>query len=205
MDPSEIHDQKSVEYYAASVNAWFNSCLEHDKSLFTLSAAGIGLLVTLLTTVGLHSAEALVLYICAINSFLISLVALLIVFKKNRDYIEEIIARKELKTDPVLRLLDRTALLTFGVGVVFTGVIGISAAIHSYAKKESEMVNETIKPSVSHLTGDSFSGVAKLKPDMIKSFAGAANLQPQTPPPAPSTPASSTTQATSPVPKVKSQ
>lgn len=53
MSPEEIDDQKRVEYYAASVNAWFNTSLEHDKSLFTLSAGGIGLLITLLTTVEL--------------------------------------------------------------------------------------------------------------------------------------------------------
>lgn len=80
MTPEEIKNQKEVEFYAASVNAWFNTSLEHDKSLFTLSAGGIGLLLTLLTTVGLSSAESLVLYIGAILSFLSAIIAILLIF-----------------------------------------------------------------------------------------------------------------------------
>lgn len=60
MTPQEIEDLKTVEYYSAAVTAWFNTALEHDKSILTLAAGGIGLLITLLTTVGLSTAEALV-------------------------------------------------------------------------------------------------------------------------------------------------
>ena len=56
MTPEEIEFQKKqIEYYASCVNAWFNTKLERDRSLLTLSAGGIGLLITLLTTVGLSS------------------------------------------------------------------------------------------------------------------------------------------------------
>ena len=55
MAQNEIDEQKKIEFYAASVAAWYESSLEHDKSLLTLSAGGIGLLITLLTTVGLGS------------------------------------------------------------------------------------------------------------------------------------------------------
>lgn len=57
MTPQEIEDLKTVEYYSAAVTAWFNTALEHDKSILTLAAGGIGLLITLLTTVGLSTAE----------------------------------------------------------------------------------------------------------------------------------------------------
>ncbi len=94
MTQEEIENQKRVEYYAASVNAWFNTSLEHDKSLLTLSAGGIGLLLTLLTTVGLSSAEAQVLYIGAIASFVVALIATLVIFRRNRTHIEEILSGK---------------------------------------------------------------------------------------------------------------
>lgn len=55
MTSDEIEQQKSVEFYAAGINAWYNTSLEHDKSIFSLSAGGIGLLITLLTTVGLYA------------------------------------------------------------------------------------------------------------------------------------------------------
>ncbi|PKF49010.1 hypothetical protein AT251_22010 [Enterovibrio nigricans] len=49
--------EKEVEFYAATVGAWLNTKFELDKSLLTLSTGAIGLLVTLLTTVGASSVE----------------------------------------------------------------------------------------------------------------------------------------------------
>lgn len=183
MTPEEIEDQKRVEYYAASVNAWFNTSLEHDKSLFTLSAGGIGLLITLLTTVGLSSAESLVLYICAILSFVISLLAVLAVFKRNRTHIEEILSGKGAATDPLLTKLDSTALFAFGIGVLFTAIIGISAAINSYSNKEKSMSNENTNKAQQIQIKESFSGATNLQPstEVTKSFNGASALQPQQP------------------------
>lgn len=175
MTPEEIAHQKEVEYYASSVNAWFNTSLEHDKSILTLAAGGIGLLITLLTTVGLLSAEALVLYVGAITSFLVALVSVLVVFRRNRTYIEEVLAGKARGNDPMLAKADSIALWAFGVGVVFTAVIGIATAIHSYTSKEKTMANEASKPTQTVLAEDSFNNAANLQ----KSFNGASNLQPQ--------------------------
>ena len=181
MTQEEIDNQKRVEYYSASVNAWFNTSLEHDKSLFTLSAGGIGLLITLLTTVGLSSAEALVLYICAILSFVISLLAVLAVFKRNRTHIEEIISGKNTTTDSLLNKLDSTALFAFGIGVLFTAIIGVSTAIHSYSTKEKNMANENTIKSQQVQIRESFNGATSLQPasEVTKSFNGASSLQPQ--------------------------
>ena len=44
IDNDEVLKQKSIEFYAASVNAWYASALEHDKSIFGLAAGGIALL-----------------------------------------------------------------------------------------------------------------------------------------------------------------
>lgn len=188
MTPDEIAHQKEVEYYASSVNAWFNTSLEHDKSILTLAAGGIGLLITLLTTVGLSSAEALVLYVGAITSFLVALVSVLVVFRRNRTYIEQVLAGKAGANDPMLARADSIALWAFGVGVVFTAVIGIATAIHSYTSKEKSMANETTKPTQTVPLRESFNGATNLQPSMEsfngavnlqKSFNGASNLQPQ--------------------------
>ncbi len=74
MAAEDINEKKEVAFYTAGVTAWYNTSLEHDKSLFTLSAGGIGLLITLIRTVGVPSAETLILYIAAMISFLICLV-----------------------------------------------------------------------------------------------------------------------------------
>lgn len=181
MTSEEIESQKRVEYYAASINAWFNTSLEHDKNLLTLSAGGIGLLLTLLTTVGLSSAEALVLYICAITSFVVALVAILVVFRRNRTHIEDILSGKSTSNDPLLTKLDATALWAFGIGVLFTAIIGIAAAVHSYSTKEKTMTNETTKKTETVPLRESFNGANNLQPstDFKKSFNGAGNLQPQ--------------------------
>jgi hypothetical protein len=192
MTPEEIAHQKDVEYYASSVNAWFNTSLEHDKSILTLAAGGIGLLITLLTTIGLSSAEALVLYVGAITSFLVALISVLVVFRHNRTYIEQVLAGKAAGNDPVLAKADSIALWAFGAGVVFTAVIGIATAIHSYTSKEKAMSNEPTKSTQAVPLRESFNGVASLQ----KSFNGAANLQSQpiasTAAPVASTPATAT-------------
>lgn len=181
MTQNEIDEQKKIEFYAASVTAWYESSLEHDKSLLTLSAGGIGLLITLLTTVGLGTAEALVLYVGAIISFVISLVSVLFVFRGNQKHIEDILSGKNQGADPVLSRLDGTAIWSFGIGVIFTAVIGISAAIHSFTSKEKSMANETTKTTESVPLRESFNGVANLQTgtDIGKSFNGAGNLLPQ--------------------------
>ncbi len=201
MIPEEIENQKRIEYYAASVNAWFNTSLEHNKNLLALSAGGIGLLLTLLTTVGLSSAEALVLYIGAIISFVVALVSILVVFRRNRTHIEDILSGKSTSNDPLLTKLDATALWAFGIGVSLTAIIGLSAAIHSYSTKEKIMANETTKQTGTVPLRESFNGASNLQPstDFTKSFNGAGNLQPQ--------PAASTTApaASSPAPSGSSQ
>jgi len=205
MTPEEIAHQKEVEYYASSVNAWFNTSLEHDKSILTLAAGGIGLLITLLTTIGLSSAEALVLYVGAITSFLVALISVLVVFRHNRTYIEQVLAGKAAGNDPVLAKADSIALWAFGIGVVFTAVIGIATAIHSYTSKEKAMSNEPTKSTQAVPLRESFNGATNLQPaiesfngaaSLQKSFNGASNLQPQpiasTAAPVASTPATAT-------------
>jgi len=41
-EPDEEGIRKKLAYYSAAATAWFNTRLEHDKSLLTLSPAGIG-------------------------------------------------------------------------------------------------------------------------------------------------------------------
>ena len=57
-----INNAKEVAYYTALVDAWINTKMERDKSLLSLATAGIGLLVTLLTTVGITSGIMYLLY-----------------------------------------------------------------------------------------------------------------------------------------------
>jgi len=175
MTPEEVTNLKQVEFYAAIVNAWFNIKLEHDKSFLTSSAGGVGLLLTLLPSI--ESSTALIFYIGAISSFVVTLVALLFVFRRNGTHIENVISGNN-AADPVLKKFDTLALWAFGIGVVFTAFIGITAAIQSYSTKDKTMANDTTKKTESSQAFDSVNGCSRLQP-LAESFDGLAKLQPQ--------------------------
>ena len=197
-------EQKAVAYYGAAVTAWFTTSLEYDKSLLTLSAAGIGLHLTLLTTVGLKSAEGLVLYIGAILCFAAALLTVLRVLRLNQKHIEDIVSTRVTGTDPALARLDLFAIVSFGAGVVLTAIVGISAAIYSYSEKDKPMT-EKQQPTRGVPTFDSVNGAARLQPttSLEKSFNGAASLQPATSQPAAQATASQP-QASAPVAQAQS-
>ncbi len=46
---------KNIAHYSILLNAWINIEMKRDKILVTLSVAAIGLLVTILTTVGVEN------------------------------------------------------------------------------------------------------------------------------------------------------
>ncbi|MHB1571419.1 MAG: hypothetical protein ACYC0H_19750 [Solirubrobacteraceae bacterium] len=189
MTPDELAQHKEIEYYASNVDAWFTTSLEHDRSVLGLSAGGIGLLLTLLTTVGLSSVWELVLYIVALACFVVALVAILFIFRRNRSYIEQVVAEKANKSDPVLSSADTIALLAFGLGVILAAIIGVGTAVKSYASKESLMAKEPKLTSQPVPLRESFNGVSNLRPSTTatKSFNGAANLAPKAPPASPTT------------------
>lgn len=179
-----IKEKKDVEYYAAGLSAWYASRLEQDKSLLTLSAGGVGLLVTLMTTVGMSSIESLVLYVCALGSFLVCLGAVLVIFRKNSTYLERVI-QGETRDDPTLNKLDSVAALSFALAVALSVVIAISAAIHSYVEEDNKMSNGEGPNDQKQPLHESYSGAGRLQPqeDLTRSFNGAANLRPQPSPP----------------------
>jgi hypothetical protein len=183
MEESELNAQKTIQFYGASVNAWFNTALEHDKSILALSAAGIGLLITLLTTTGLASAEALLLYVGAIVSFLLSIICVLFIFNRNKAYIEEVVTGSKKGSDPFLTKLDLAALGAFGAGVVFSVLIGLSAGINSYTQGKQAMTEKKIAQE-QHALNESFNNLARLQSpaDVSKSFNNVARLQPEVSP-----------------------
>lgn len=195
--------EKEVQWYSATVNAWFSTRLEHDRSLLTLSAGAIGLLITLLSTVGVKSVESALLYGAAMLSFLISLASVLWIFRRNGTHLTEII-RSNAFGDPVLRMLDAVAIGSFFFGVVLSSIIGISAAVHSLQPSEVGMSGEQKTQGQSQNLNESFNGATSMRPtqgDLKKSFDGAVALRPapttspaqQSPTPAPATPAQTNT------------
>lgn len=196
MSPEELKCQKEIAFFGASVEAWYNTSLEHDKSIFALSGGGIGLLITLLTTMGVSSILTLILYGAAILCFVAVLVMLLIIFRKNRKHIVAVLNCETVVDDPLLKRLDFIVLCAFGAGVVFTSFVGVVSAYDSYVDKvtqikEKAMANEKTQSPRGNIANESFTGMATL----TKSFNGLSSIRPPsanpTPTPAPAQPAQS--------------
>jgi hypothetical protein len=175
---------KQGHYYAACVNAFYNTSFEHDRSILTLSTAGIAFITGLISTKGVANTYALVISLLAIIFFTCSLIFVLAIFKVNRNYITEIIQDKN--PSPSLGILDNLALGCFGLGIIFTVIMGIAFSIDAYQEgnKMSERKNV--------FANDSAIGAHALKPSNIveKSVTGAVALKPQAPASAPIIPAS---------------
>ena len=185
MTPQEIEEQKSVEFFAAGINAWYNTSLEHDKSVFALSAGGIGLLITLLTTVGLSSSLILHFYIGSILCFFVSLICVLIIFRCNKAHIAQVLAGKNVASDPALENLDLIALIAFGIGAALAVLIGISTAVSSFESKGKIVATENkSQPPMPVPLHESFNGIQNLQPqtEFTKSFNGIGDLMPKVAP-----------------------
>jgi hypothetical protein len=186
---NSLNDSKQTEFYSQGVSAWFNSALEHDKSLLTLSVAGIGVLASMMQT-AIDSVCSLLLYAGAILAFMVCLMSVLMIFKQNKKHILDVI-NGQAKNDPILGILDSTAIVSFSIAMLLSALLGLSSAITSYTDKGKKMANENTKNTSQPVaTYDSVNGAAKLNTgaesfnDMVslqKSFQGMAQLQGQAP------------------------
>lgn len=180
----DINQMKEVEFYAANLNAWFNTRFEHDKSLLALSAGAVGLLITLISTVGVKSVEILILYILSLACFVVCLGALLWIFRRNAKHLEDVV-RETAIDDQLLNTLDRTAVSSFMFGVILSAIIGISTAINSYIDEVTEMTEKT-KNQGSVFVKDSVSGITSMRPNnepATSSVSGITNMKPAAPQP----------------------
>jgi hypothetical protein len=176
----EVEKAKELAFYGASVEAWYNTRLERDKSLLTLSTGGIGLLLTLIAAFGIHSAESLVLYVLALMAFVVCLGAVLWIFQRNSEHLVEVIHHRE-KSDLLLEVLDKIAISTFLAGVALSSVLGIAGAVRSFQTQEQSSMTKSDKTVVKTvMVGDSYNRAADLRPDFRRSFSGAAKLLPDT-------------------------
>ncbi len=177
MEDDDLRKQKEVEFYAAGAAAWYNTSLEHDKSLLTLSMASVGLLITPLTMDGIDSVWRLVLHLSAMFSFILCLSSILLIFKKNGDRIVAIINTDTQAVDPLLAKLDKIAIYAFAAGIVFSSAIGVLATFHTYStNKEKTMTNANNPKPGGTFAQDSFNGANALN----KSFNQANTLKPAT-------------------------
>jgi hypothetical protein len=129
-----IDREKDVAFYSAVVGAWVETRMERDRSLLALSSAGIGLLVTLLTTVGVTESWQLILYGLDSLAFGIGIVTAVLIFQRNAEYLKQLTQNGDASGDPWLVQLDRVILVSFIFGMVLLAAIGLSSACMQLTK-----------------------------------------------------------------------
>lgn len=113
-----LYNEKSVAYYEASVAAWYQTKLERDKSVLTISAGAIGLMITLSCSFlndKTFSWAGFILFLISTIFFAITIVCSIIIFNKNADYIEHVLKDE---TPHSMGLYDWFSWIFFILGVV---------------------------------------------------------------------------------------
>jgi len=130
MQVIEEEDARKNIFYGAVVQAWVDSRMERDRTVLSLSAGGLGILVTLLTAFGPFSKWQLLVFGVATICFLVATALGLLILQRNGPYLEELakakpseITLKRLERN--LRRLDRGLYVMFMIGVV----LALTAAI----------------------------------------------------------------------------
>ena len=125
--------QKNVSFYEVLFTAWLENRLEKDKQILTLSGLAIGLLMTFRSEI--DDFCSLFILVLASFSFTGSMIVVLGIFKKNSDYLMQLIQKsnkgeqtdKEKKemVDNERTLQNQTflAFWLFIVGVGFTFIL----------------------------------------------------------------------------------
>ena len=169
---------KNIAHYSILLSAWIETKMERDKTLVTLSAAAIGLLVTILTTVGAKHFWEIPLFAFAVISFLVTIWSSLTIYQLNSEHLEEAIRGSSVK-DPRLEKYDKRSVRAFIIGSVATLLIGVSSASYELINpKVNKMTSDNSGKSI--ILRESIDGVTKLKPSLEKkSFDGITNLNPQ--------------------------
>lgn len=124
---SNTDEQKDLALYTAQVNAWIESKMLHDRTLIQLSAAGIGLLVTILTAFGVETCLQFILYFVAFGLFLITILICMAILRQNAEHIQGVIQSGKTKGQ-LLDILDKSAITCFTLALIASFAIGVVAA-----------------------------------------------------------------------------
>lgn len=136
-DKDNINSEKEIAYYSALVDAWVNTRMERDRSLLSLATAGVGLLITLLTTVGITSNVMYLFYGLGFVCFMITIIAAVMIFGWNADFIGELTKDenkrnyKEIdRLDGLLKKCDVTIMAAFISGLVVSILLAVTYALN---------------------------------------------------------------------------
>lgn len=164
----EIIRQKKVAYYQELVSAWINTKMERDKSILAISTLGIGVSVTLLSTIGINNIFELVAFGISIVLFICIIFTVITILDKNSKHIEDVIINN-ITEDKRLKRFDKLTKYLLIIAILFTLSGGASSAYNKYKKVQEDSMSEDSKKPFPNATNkkvikESIEGVGKLKP-----------------------------------------
>jgi hypothetical protein len=125
---------KNIAHYSVLLTAWIQTRMERDKTLVTLSAAGIGLLVTILSTGVVKSSLQLVLCGGAISAFLITIWSCVQIYQRNSLHLEQELRANYPKKDFKLETFDRISLYAFFIAVFCAVGIAVVSVVNQLTR-----------------------------------------------------------------------
>ena len=134
-------DEKNEELYKASLSAFFQNELEHDKIILGLSTAGIGFFIAIFQTENREISE--VMFISSIVSlvmFSITVLMILAIFVYNKKQIISIIKNSG-KSEEIkeLTVLDKTKYIPFAIAIMESMIFTLALVFRSINKEKIKM------------------------------------------------------------------
>jgi len=166
---------KNIAYYQTLLSSWIHTRMERDKAVITLSAAAIGLLVTILTAFGLSGIWQRILVILAFVGFVGAIWIGLRIYELNADHLVESLKGGSGKS-PKLERFDKWSKRFFCVGLISMISLGLVTALNN---EGGVMSDKDKKSSQKQSIKESVDGVQKLSPkdlEIGKSLSGIGNL-----------------------------
>ena len=159
------NSERDRAWYSAAVAGWIDSRMERDRSLISLSAGGLGLLITILSTVGPARRWLLWLYLLAAIAFLVTCLACLSVFSANARHLEKLAAGQEGISTRLSRH-DTLSMWSFGLGITVSLAIALITAFSTSTHESPPMAGkfEDKGTSPSKYGEKSLSGIENLRP-----------------------------------------
>lgn len=173
----DVHHEKDVAFYGAVVNAWIGTKMEFDKSLLTMSLAGIGVIVSLLTTVGMGSLFALVTFLVAAGAFTAVLGLCLAIFWFNANFLESLALGGGSEGDRRTRRLGAWATGLFAAGIVSAILAAGGAAVYKYQHRDDP------PPTAASIPHETRAGATPPKPITLPDQQPSSLLSPPQPTP----------------------
>jgi hypothetical protein len=125
----KLDNLKHIEYVGQAYASFYNTKMEKDKSILTLSVAGIGFLITLL---GFHKGLGIihmVFFLLSALSFLVSIYFVINIFEKNSDYIIDLTRSVDVRVKECkLQMLDDIVIKSFYFAIVMALCFGVAVS-----------------------------------------------------------------------------